>query len=516
MKAASWWAAAALAALWLPPLRLWSQAWSVAPEQAFGWGVPALALYLAWERGQDRPPARLPGRVGRVAAWALVAAGLLLLMAALPVLEANALWPTAQWAAGFAAAAVTLGGLAIAGGWGESAHFFIPIAFVSTALTWPTPVQVWIARDLSSANARLAAEFVSAVGSPAVVNGSVIVVATGSVGINEACSGLRSLQAVWMAAWFLGEFFRLNWPRRLGLVVLALAVALACNIARTSFLTWQAATRGLVASERWHDPAGVAELVATLLVVAAAAVWIARRKKKRTPTGQAASANPTSRISTSGLTPLFALVLAGSLVAVAGTEAWYRLHERSDGPRVHWTMAAPDDTWRPVPLPARIQDLLRYSAASGLSWQDPSTGMLAVAFLITWQGDAANGENPEWHDPTICLPASGVTLAADLGEFVVPIGGVSVPFAGYRFTYGRRTLQVFFCHWDAQVGHARADAATPGYQVRERRLQRVLEGRRGNDVAHITLELEATDDAAALAWLREWAPRLFHPRLSLD
>jgi hypothetical protein len=42
----------------------------------------------------------------------------------------------------------------------------------------------------------------------------------------------------------------------------------------------------------------------------------------------------------------------------------------------------------------------------------------------------------------------------------------------------------------------------------------VREGRRRNDVAHLTFELQLADDAAASAWLRAWAPRLLHPHLS--
>jgi hypothetical protein len=315
-----------------------------------------------------------------------------------------------------------------------------------------------------------------------------------------------------MAAWFLGESFRLNGPRRLGLLVASLLAALGSNLLRTTFLTWEAAADSLAASERWHDRAGAAELVLTLGLVVAAAAFIGRRQWRRprpVPTATLAAA------AWRGLQPLSVLALVGALAAVAGTEAWYRAHEQGEGARVHWTMSAPDASWRPVPLPPRVQEVLRYTRASGLAWRDPATGVAALVFLISWQGDAANGENPEWHDPTICLPAAGVRLSADLGEVTVPIGGIDVPFASYRFLTGADTRQVFFCHWDAELGRAREDAATPGAGVRARRLQRVREGRRRNDVAHITLELQAPDDAAALAWLRAWAPRLLRPHLSV-
>jgi exosortase len=518
---------AALAALWLPLLGLWRQAWTAQPALAFGWGVPVLALYIIWERNLRRPAAKPLGSGGRAAAWLTTILGLAAYFAALLVLDANALWPTAQWTGAAAAGAVTLAGVALAGGRPWAAWFAFPVAFISTALTWPTLVHGWIITDLAGANARIAAEFVSVAGYPALVNGNVIEVATGLVGIAEACSGLRSLQAVWMEAWFLGECLRLNWPRRLMLVVAAAAVAIGSNLLRTIFLTWEAAAHGLAAGDRWHDAAGEGELVLTLALVAVAALWIGRKKLRSlssvipSPAGEpvaAAGGIPRSARDDQGLSrSLFGwscLTLAGALLAEVATQGWYLSHEREAGTIVHWKLTAPSPDWREVPLPPRVAEVLQYSEAAGLASRDPLTGVPVRAFLVAWRGDAANGENPEWHDPSICLPGSGAVLAAVLGEFTIPIGGVAVPFVGYRFLLAGHQVQVFFCHWDAELGQARRDVETVGYDVRARRLQRVREGRRRNDVAHLTLELQEASDAAAIEWLRLWAPRLLQPHFS--
>jgi exosortase len=497
-------------------LALFRQAWLADPELAFGWGVPALAVYFAWARNHRRPAPAPVGSGGRLLAWFAAAGGMLVIGVALPVLDANTLWPTAQWAAAAAAGVVTLSGLALAGGLPWVLCFAFPVAFVSTALVWPTPLHVWIVANLAGYNARAAAEVVSAAGFPAIVTGNVIAVGNGFVGVAEACSGLRSLQAVWMEAWFFGELFSMNWPRRFGLVAFALAAAAAGNLLRTTYLTWQAAAHGLAESERWHDPAGAVELVGTLLLVAAAALWIGRGKsgdriEKVDPAGRTDLFHPTSLPS---IRRWSFFVLGGALIAEAGTQAWYLAHEGTRRTFVHWDMKAPGLDWRPVPLPERVEDVLQYSDAKGLTSRDPLTGASVLAFLVSWRGDAANGENPEWHDPTVCLPGSGATLAAVLGEFTVPIGGVSVPFAGYRFIVEGRTVQVFFCHWDTEVGGARGDARTAGFDVRERRLQRVWEGRRRSDVSHLTFELQEPSDAAAIAWLGRWAPRLLVPHFS--
>ena len=50
-------------------------------------------------------------------------------------------------------------------------------------------------------------------GIPALQNGNLIEVKTGLLGINEACSGIRSFQATLMVSLFLGELYQMSWRR---------------------------------------------------------------------------------------------------------------------------------------------------------------------------------------------------------------------------------------------------------------------------------------------------------------
>ena len=56
-----------------------------------------------------------------------------------------------------------------------------------------------------------------------------IEVSTGLVGIDESCSGIRSLQATLMIALFFGEFYRMSGTRRGWLLVAGPALAMAFN-----------------------------------------------------------------------------------------------------------------------------------------------------------------------------------------------------------------------------------------------------------------------------------------------
>ena len=106
-------------------------------------------------------------------------------------------------------------------------------------------------------------------GIPALQRGNVIEIASGLIGIEEACSGVRSLQATLMISLFLGELYAFNVPRRVLLVLLGGLLAFLCNLVRTAILVWIGVNRGIDAIHSWHDPAGF-----SILIVCLAGLWL--------------------------------------------------------------------------------------------------------------------------------------------------------------------------------------------------------------------------------------------------
>ncbi|MBS0632686.1 MAG: archaeosortase/exosortase family protein [Verrucomicrobia bacterium] len=489
-----------LGLLWLPVLWRLRLAWNIIPEQAFGWTVPLLAGALFMERARRRPaPGAIGAGAGKILTGGLIAA-LLVLPVLLTVLEANPLWPLAQWLAWLTAAGVTLAVLALAGGARWAGYFAFPVLFSATALTWPTVLSNTLVQALVAMNANLAAETVSALGHPAMVHGAVIELAHGFVGIDEACSGLRSLQAVWMVGWFGGELLRLRATRRVVLVVGSVAAALTANWLRTTALTWIAAAHGPAASEHWHDRMGTIELIGALAAVAALGWWLARGKKT------AAQADSLALWPVLRRGVVVGLVVA-ALAAAAGPEGWYRAHE--GGERVQWQLASAADGWESYEIPARTKELLQASTTAGLVRREPDGGR-AYALAVTWGDDVARAAAAEWHDPTICLPASGAVIEGAPTTCTIELDGVAVDFTEMQFIEGQRRQRVFYCHWDAWLGRARAPVAPDMVDVPAWRLERVAAGRRRGDAAYLALVVPEADEAAAQARLREWAPRIFH------
>lgn len=495
-----------IASLWTVLLTRLSSAWSADRELMHGWAVPVLCVLVARERRQTAPVPRAASAVVRVCGSLAVVAGGVGLLFLLPVLEANRLWPTAQWLAALAASGATLGWLAWAGGAAWVRHFAFPVFFMSTALAWPAFVQAPLVEMLSRWNAQLAAELASWAGHPAIARGNIIEVGSGWVGVDEACAGLRSLQAVWMMAWFFGELANLTLGRRVLLVLASLTVAFAGNAARTVFLTVAIAQDGPPALARWHDPAGYVALVATFVGVVVFAWWLARGRGRETLTQTPAT--------TAVRLPRWpvAVALGAVLLAETGTRAWFawRASEARGG---QWQLAAATEDWRELRPAASVREILNYSSVDALQWTNPERTRSALAYVFRWENAGVFGSSGRGHEPEVCMPAIGARLEERPAALRLSLGGRELEFARYRFVTAGRTQHVFYAVWDAFAGRSVGETEED-FQWRAR-LRRVLEGRVRADRTHVVFVLETpntvrADEAAA--WMREAAARWLRAR----
>ena len=154
--------------------------------------------------------------------------------------------------------------------------FLFPLLFFLVAVPWPTIIEGPLVQGLTRANAAITIELLGFFGVPAMQHGNVIEIATGVVGIDEACSGIRSFQATLMISLFFGELYRLGVLRRVLFVVAGFLMSFVFNIGRTSLLTWVASRKGIDAISTWHDPAGV-----TILVACFMGLWLLGQLLKR-------------------------------------------------------------------------------------------------------------------------------------------------------------------------------------------------------------------------------------------
>jgi exosortase len=462
-----------LGGLWLLAVNQLRIEWSLNPQYSYGWTVPFLALYLGLERWKDRPAAA-PGRSGVAALLAALPAALLLLPLRL-VQESAPDWRLVSWVTGLSCVAISLSALWYAGGRTWVLHFLFPIAFLLVAVPWPVPLEQGLIQRLMGSVATICVEALGWCGIAAIQNGNVIEISTGKVGIEEACSGVRSLQTTLMIALFLGELFRFGWLRRLALLGGGLVVAYVCNAGRSFFLVWITTRSGPEAVAKWHDQVGL-----TVLIVSLAAVGLLCALIRPGKIAKPADAPPAETPAHFGR-PLSKGVLIGFatwLVCVeVGTELWYRTQAAGMEKAASWSVNWPTDHpgFRNVEFGEATRTILRYTDGRSAVWQDADGLRWAMVFL-RWAPGRSSVQLARAHGPEICLPASGTRMTADLGLRPLKVKGIELPMRAYIFSLREQPLYVFYCLWE-QAPDGSAPSSFQSMTV-ARRLDAVRAGRR--------------------------------------
>src|SRR5437667_5812581 len=263
-------------ALWFVLCRHLSGEWSVNAQYNYGGFVPFFALLLFWLRWEGRPPCRPIPRTRRSSSLLLAIAvlALLLLLPVRLVEIGNPDWRALGWVHAVVVTTLTLLYIWYRGGATWLRHFAFPIGFFFVAVPWVTPMEAPIIQGLMRVIAALASETANLFGIPARLEGSLIRVSTGLVGVNEACSGVRSLQTALMIGLLFGELKRLSVLRRVALVAGAIAIALFANFVRAVFLVGIAATQNISEVRRWHDIAGYSIVALVFVGSIGLAYWL--------------------------------------------------------------------------------------------------------------------------------------------------------------------------------------------------------------------------------------------------
>src|SRR5271156_6509652 len=172
------------------------------------------------------------------------------------VFEANPEWRLLYWVNGFQIIGLTLALLYHWGGRAWVRYFAPPLLFTLIAIPWPMEQEQMLIQGLMRFVAALTVIVVGLLGIPAIQHGNLIEVGAGIVGIDEACSGVRSLQSALMLSLFLGEMHRFSHSRRGLLLAASLLFVIVANVTRTSTLVYTAANYGLQKMESVHDTIG--------------------------------------------------------------------------------------------------------------------------------------------------------------------------------------------------------------------------------------------------------------------
>jgi len=288
----------------------------------------------------------------------------------------------------------------------------------------------------------------------AVRHGNILELATTSVGIEEACSGVRSLiSCVFAGLFFSASLVRRPWSRVL-LIGLSAPLALAMNFLRSLILTLLA-NSGVHIAGFWHDLTGFAVLAVTAALLAGLALLLERRRTDLPvcgleATGREARSPFATRITTFTLT--FALTLAGALVLffVANT----RPALRGDAPVPDLAAILPTsaDGWVVEPG----MDLYQFAStlqtdhmAQRTYHRQTASGPEQVTFYLAyWQAGQASVSLVSSHTPDACWPGAGwEAVPVSSPRVHLNVAGHPLPEAENRaFHSGDFPQNVWFWH----------------------------------------------------------------------
>lgn len=139
--------------------------------------------------------------------------------------------------------------------------------YLLTALPWPASLESKVIHGLTQIVSALTTESLLLLGFPAILSQGAILVEQDIVKINQACSGIRSLQNLLSLGVFLSIYFRFDWGRFLFLLFISCLSTLFFNFVRALTLSYLSLELGTGIQKEWHDFVGNSLVTLSMLTV---------------------------------------------------------------------------------------------------------------------------------------------------------------------------------------------------------------------------------------------------------
>lgn len=406
-----------------------SNEWRASEQYQYGFGVPFLAAFIAWKRWDGPLAPTLRGWGSALVlfvAWLVMGLGELLRWH-------DPLWRLTGGLLTLGATLFTAVWFYRAGGGPLLRREIFPLAFAWLAVPWSVPVETAVTQGLLRGITALTIAILNGVGIAAFQRGNVIELASGLVGIDDACSGVRSFQAALMVTLFLGEFFRLSGARRGALLFIGVAVSMGANLLRVLGLTLITHTRGEVGAAQAHDWVGGLTSALTFGLIFLAALKLEprtvlpklERQSPRWAPGMEGGVVCASVVAI----PLLAWVWF-SQIAIPASDLPQTAQWRLDGSRVPSGWSA-----ETTELSGPVREALRFSEGKSLRVQS-NAGWSAQAIHLVWAPGASIPGMAFYHTPALCMPGIGWSQEGEPVSRWVEVRGERLPCVVYRFRQG--------------------------------------------------------------------------------
>ncbi len=296
-----------------------------------------------------------------------------------------------------------------------------------TAIPWPSVLELWITQSLMNWIAGITADILNVIGVLAIPRGNLIELKSGVLSIDEACSGVRSLQSCIMVSIALGQFFCLSKYRAGFLLVCGILLALIGNFIRTLILTLLASSYGLSSVEIFHDSAGWGILICVTL-----ALYFFTGKLEEPASYQSLpSSFPTIDW---GKIPTVRTACALGFISVLVAHLWYWSHDAYWPPQEKPFLTlntSPNLLIKEVPVPHSVLEILRPQHGAYYRAYSSTFGEVTI-FTFFWSA-GSDSLVAFFHRPDICMAGAGWQMTDDVHETSIKIANQNTAWNIFSF-----------------------------------------------------------------------------------
>lgn len=435
--------------------------WGAESYYNFGWYVLPAWVLLLYFRWADMPALSAPSRARQIGALLLLGIGLATVVPLRLFNEVNTFWRVPFLAQGVVLLGVSYVTLYLMAGRRVTLHHGWALLFLLAMVPWPYRVEVTVIQTLTQWITEVTVAILRILGYPSEVRGNTIMIGGTWLGVDEACSGIRSLQALTVIGYWLSEYLRLRPMWRVALVAIAALLTVIFNTLRAVLLALVTFHGGEAAHERWHDPLGYLVFIAGVFSLYFIGEWLAQRRAqsqvpedaRQAPEGEP-SGKAFGRLQAIGA----ALVLGMALLTPVAVHQWFARAD-SERQRSNWDFVPGGKAatqFEAIAIPERVEGLLGYDF--GHRWL-ASIGLRKVVqvYYYGYTGeDRMASVSSYGHSPLICIDAMGSTVTAQYNPLPIVMGdGLVLRLEHLRYAQrgaergsAPEVFDLFWCVWE--------------------------------------------------------------------
>lgn len=428
------------AVLWIWSILVCVPYWLRDPDYGYGWFVPIGMFLFLWMRlgSQDRAFWERCGMEGRttwrISPWLIALPGLGLFPLEVYREEYHQSG-IVLWAINMAKVAFSMAGAWWLGGRQLLMLTMFPLMFFLTAVPWPAAIAHPVQQNLMIGIAQVLTEILLWMEVPVKSNGAVLHLTNGTVGIVEACSGIRSLQSGLMVSLAVGELMWLTRRHRFWLTMSAIGLALLGNLLRTFTLCWIVEKEGSAAMDAKHDLVANVAMYSLYGVIFGLGMFLGRGRQGIWPRKDAGTwRERISQLSWEHV-PDFRPLLGVTVAVFLLVHGWYQVLEWRAKPQTRpaFTAVVGEGTEK-KDFEGGVWTQLGATEGDSLVRRDPEAPLGIVFGSHLFWKPSSMARTALHHRPDICMPGSGWKQQGKVEDAEVTISGRPMPFKVFQFS----------------------------------------------------------------------------------